>query len=552
MATYSIDANLFKRIMISGAFNLKNNHKEIDYLNVFPVPDGDTGTNMQLTMMSGVREFISNKQNENENIVEVSKVFSKGLLMGARGNSGVILSQFFRGMTQEISKEDRQFLTILDFINSLVSGYKMAYRAVMEPVEGTILTVVREAGERLLLEVKNIKTIEEVFEIYLKQLRKTLLKTQEILPQLKEAGVVDSGGAGFIKIVEGMQQALLGNDVEEIEYIELGKDFDIVNKKTLDESDIKFGYCTEFITKLYNETKFKESQIFKPLSQIGDSMVVAVDQGLLKVHVHTNQPGVALTIAQKYGEIQTTKIENMRLQNKHVVEENKQVLAHKMQENSKYAIIVVANGEGIKQTFLDMGVDFVIDGGQTMNPSTQDFIDAINTLNAENIIIIPNNKNIIMAAEQTIELLKDQNIGVIKTKNLSQGYASIMRFDPTCSFDENLDQMNEVLSEVKSGEVTFAVRDTQIKGIEIKQGDYLGIYNSQIITAISDRVKTTKELLRNMIERDTEICTIFYGKDVLFKEAERIKNYVLSLNEDVEVDLIEGKQEVYSYIIEVE
>lgn len=552
MATYSIDANLFKRIMISGAFNLKNNHKEIDYLNVFPVPDGDTGTNMQLTMMSGVREFISNKQNENENIVEVSKVFSKGLLMGARGNSGVILSQFFRGMTQEISKEDRQFLTILDFINSLVSGYKMAYRAVMEPVEGTILTVVREAGERLLLEVKNIKTIEEVFEIYLKQLRKTLLKTQEILPQLKEAGVVDSGGAGFIKIVEGMQQALLGNDVEEIDYIELGKDFDIVNKKTLDESDIKFGYCTEFITKLYNEAKFKESQIFKPLSQIGDSMVVAVDQGLLKVHVHTNQPGVALTIAQKYGEIQTTKIENMRLQNKHVVEENKQVLAHKMQENSKYAIIVVANGEGIKQTFLDMGVDFVIDGGQTMNPSTQDFIDAINTLNAENIIIIPNNKNIIMAAEQTIELLKDQNIGVIKTKNLSQGYASIMRFDPTCSFDENLDQMNEVLSEVKSGEVTFAVRDTQIKGIEIKQGDYLGIYNSQIITAISDRVKTTKELLRNMIERDTEICTIFYGKDVLFKEAERIKNYVLSLNEDVEVDLIEGKQEVYSYIIEVE
>lgn len=552
MATYSIDANLFKRIMISGAFNLKNNHKEIDYLNVFPVPDGDTGTNMQLTMMSGVREFISNKQNENENIVEVSKVFSKGLLMGARGNSGVILSQFFRGMTQEISKEDRQFLTILDFINSLVSGYKMAYRAVMEPVEGTILTVVREAGERLLLEVKNIKTIEEVFEIYLKQLRKTLLKTQEILPQLKEAGVVDSGGAGFIKIVEGMQQALLGNDVEEIDYIELGKDFDIVNKKTLDESDIKFGYCTEFITKLYNEDKFKESQIFKPLSQIGDSMVVAVDQGLLKVHVHTNQPGVALTIAQKYGEIQTTKIENMRLQNKHVVEENKQVLAHKMQENSKYAIIVVANGEGIKQTFLDMGVDFVIDGGQTMNPSTQDFIDAINTLNAENIIIIPNNKNIIMAAEQTIELLKDQNIGVIKTKNLSQGYASIMRFDPTCSFDENLDQMNEVLNEVKSGEVTFAVRDTQIKGIEIKQGDYLGIYNSQIITAISDRVKTTKELLRNMIERDTEICTIFYGKDVLFKEAERIKNYVLSLNEDVEVDLIEGKQEVYSYIIEVE
>lgn len=551
MATYTIDANLFKRIMISGAFNLKNNHKEIDHLNVFPVPDGDTGTNMQMTIMSGVREFLNNQNNE-DNIVETAKILSKGLLMGARGNSGVILSQFFRGVTQEISKLETKEANINDFINSLVAGYKMAYRAVMEPVEGTILTVVREAGERLLLESKNIKSIEDIFEVYLKQLRKTLLKTQEILPQLKEAGVVDSGGAGFVKIIEGMQQALLGNDIVEIDIIELGKDFDLVNKMTLDEADIKFGYCTEFITKLYDEKKFREAQIFKPLSQIGDSMVVAVDQDLLKVHVHTNQPGVALTIAQKYGEIQTTKIENMRLQNKHVVEENKQVLAHKLEENSKYALIVVANGDGIKQTFLDMGVDYVIDGGQTMNPSTQDFLDAIGKLNAENIIIIPNNKNIIMAAEQTISLLPEQNIGVIKTKNLSQGYASLMRFDPSCSFDENLDQMNESLSEVKSGEVTYAVRDTQIKGLEIKQGDYLGIYNSNIVVSIPDRVKTTKELLRRMIERDTEICTIFYGKDVLYKEADRIKNYVLSLNEDVEVDLIEGKQDIYSYIIEVE
>lgn len=554
MANNSISGYLFRQMVTNGAVNLKNNHKEIDHLNVFPVPDGDTGTNMQMTMMAGVKEVSNLKESS---ITDISKILSKGLLMGARGNSGVILSQFFRGVSTEISKNENQNeLTVSQFIDCLVGGYQMAYRAVMDPVEGTILTVVREAAEKIKQERNNLNSIEEVMDLYVKQAKLTLLKTPELLPVLKEAGVVDSGGAGFLKIIEGMQMALQGNILSEnINPVPILKNLNQeINHGFVDLHNIKFGYCTEFITKLFSPERFKEEMILSPLKTLGDSMVVAVSEDLLKVHIHTNQPGVIITLAQKYGEIQTIKVENMRRQNQEVVEQEKEKLAKISkvnQEKTKYSIIAVASGEGMKQVFLDLGVDYIVDGGQTMNPSTEDFLNVITNINSDNIIIIPNNKNIIMAAEQTIDLCPDKNIRVLRTKNISQGYASLMVFDPTADLEENLDLMSEQVNEVKSGEVTYAVRETTVNGVEINKNDYIGILNDKIKLSTNNLSKTTKQLLKEMISDDSELVTIFYGKDILEKDAVKMKEYVLNLSEDVEVEVVAGMQDVYSYIISV-
>lgn len=552
MANNSISGYLFRQMVTNGAVNLKNNHKEIDHLNVFPVPDGDTGINMQMTMMAGVKEVSNLKESS---ITDISKILSKGLLMGARGNSGVILSQFFRGVSTEISKNENQNeLTVSQFIDCLVGGYQMAYRAVMDPVEGTILTVVREAAEKIKQERNNLNSIEEVMDLYVKQAKLTLLKTPELLPVLKEAGVVDSGGAGFLKIIEGMQMALQGNMLSEnINPVPILENLNQeINHGFIDLHNIKFGYCTEFITKLFSPERFKEEMILSPLKTLGDSMVVAVSEDLLKVHIHTNQPGVIITLAQKYGEIQTIKVENMRRQNQEVVEQEKEKLAKiskTNQEKTKYSIIAVASGEGMKRVFLDLGVDYIVDGGQTMNPSTEDFLNVINNINSDNIIIIPNNKNIIMAAEQTIDLCPDKNISVLRTKNISQGYASLMVFDSTVDLEENLDLMSEQVNEVKSGEVTYAVRETTVNGVEINKNDYIGILNDKIKLATNNLTKTTKQLLKEMISDDSELVTIFYGKDISEKEAIKMKEYVLNISEDVEVEVVAGMQDVYSYII---
>ena len=501
MANYSISGTLFKKMITNGAVNLKNNHKEIDHLNVFPVPDGDTGTNMQMTMMAGIREIESK---EEKSIIDVSKILSRGLLMGARGNSGVILSQFFRGVYTEISKINNGTATVKEFIQSLVGGYQMAYRAVMDPVEGTILTVVREAAERVLQEEDNLHSIEEVMDLYVQQAHETLERTPEILPVLKEAGVVDSGGAGFIKIIEGMQMALNGEmlieaDVQPQPTTQIPEFVDNHAFESL--QDIKFAYCTEFIVKLFDPEKFNDTQIKKPLSQMGDSLVVVVMDDILKVHVHTNQPGVALTLAQKYGELQTIKIDNMKIQHSSIVEKNTtstnvSAQAVKSKERTKFAIIAVASGEGIKSAFQELGVDYIIDGGQTMNPSAEEFVKAVNELNADNIIIIPNNSNIILTAEQTIDLLPERTIRVLKTKTISQGYASLMVFDPTRDLDENLEEMTDVVSDVNSGEITYAVRDTKVNGVEIKKDDYIGIFNNKIAVSTNSRLKSTKNLLK--------------------------------------------------------
>ena len=556
MANYSVSGKLFKKMVTNGAVNLKNNYKEIDHLNVFPVPDGDTGTNMQMTMMAGIREIESK---EDKSIIDISKILSRGLLMGARGNSGVILSQFFRGVYSEISKINNGTASVKEFIQALVGGYQMAYRAVMDPVEGTILTVVREAAEKVLEEENNLHTIEEVMDLYVRQAHETLERTPEILPVLKEAGVVDSGGAGFIKIIEGMQMALNGQMLTEVDAQPVATQMpEFVDNHAFESlQDIKFAYCTEFIVKLFDQDKFNDTQIKKPLMQMGDSLVVVVMDDLLKVHVHTNQPGVALTLAQKYGELQTIKIENMKLQH-HSIVENHQASAQptpepvKSKEKTKYAIIAVASGDGIKNSFKELGVDYIIDGGQTMNPSAEEFVKAVNELNADNIIIIPNNSNIVLTAEQTIDLLPERTIRVLKTKTISQGYASLMVFDPTRSLDENLEEMSDVVADVNSGEITYAVRDTTVNGVEIKKDDYIGIYNNKIAVSTNSRLKSTKNLLKQMITEESEIVTIFFGADVSEKEVEKIAEYIENIAPDVDVDIIDGRQDIYSYIIAVE
>ncbi len=550
MANKTVSGSLFKKMVTNGAVNLKNNHKEIDHLNVFPVPDGDTGTNMQMTMMAGIKE-VNNL--DSQSIIDISKILSRGLLMGARGNSGVILSQFFRGVYSEIAKIDNGSATIEEFINALVGGYQMAYRAVMDPVEGTILTVVRESAEKVLLEQPNLKSVEDVLKIYLEQAKETLIKTPELLPVLKEAGVVDSGGAGFIKIIEGMIMALEGNMLAEAE---VQPQTQVVSEhfhgaENLGDIDIKYGYCTEFIVKLNHPETFDEKFMKEPLSQMGDSLVVVCDDDLLKVHVHTNQPGVALTLSQKYGEIQTIKVENMRLQHSTIMgTPTPQPKVEKAP--SKYAIIAVASGKGIHEAFKELGVDLIIDGGQTMNPSTEDFVKACESLNAENIIILPNNKNIIMSAEQTIDLVEGRTIRVLHTKSIAQGYTSLMAFDPTQEVDDNFEEMTEIISKMRSGEITFAVRDTELGGVAIKEGDYIGITEGKIKVATQNRIETAKKLLDDMIDEDREIVTIFFGKDASQEEVDAVVAYVKEINEDIDVDLIEGNQDIYSFIIAVE
>lgn len=549
MANKKVSATLFKKMVTNGAVNLKNNHKEIDHLNVFPVPDGDTGTNMQLTMMAGIKEV---KNIQSESIRDISKILSRGLLMGARGNSGVILSQFFRGLYNEISKIDSDSMTVDEFIQALVGGYQMSYRAVMDPVEGTILTVVRESAERVLQDRENLNSVEDVLRVYLKQAKETLMKTPELLPVLKEAGVVDSGGAGFIKIIEGWMMALEGQELieESLQAEEHHHNHDHIGAHQLGDVEIKFGYCTEFIVKLFDPEKFSEDDVRIPLTQMGDSLVVVSDDDLLKVHVHTNQPGVALTLAQKYGDLQTTKIENMRLQHSNIMEEAEPV--SKPKEKSKYAILAVASGAGIRDAFLELGVDRVIEGGQTMNPSAEDFVKVIEDLNAENILILPNNSNIILTAEQVKEILPELNIRVVRSKNVAQGYSSLIAFDPTLDIDDNVLEMMEIIKNMKSGEVTYSIRDTELNGVKINKDDFIGISGGEIKISTANKVETTKTLLEQLIDEDNEITTIFYGSDVTEEELDEIVEFINEIAPDIEVEVVEGKQEIYSFIIAVE
>ena len=543
MAVSSISVALFKKMVMNGAINLKNNHKKIDELNVFPVPDGDTGTNMSMTVMSGVREM---NNCESSSIIEVAKVLSRGALMGARGNSGVILSQFFRGVYVGMQDINHNELTVEDFMKCLESGYKVAYKAVMEPVEGTILTVVREAAENTKAQIKNIKTIKKLLDVYALEATKSLNNTPNLLPVLKEAGVVDSGGAGFLEIVNGMIMVLNGKMLQAEETTS-----GTSNKSAAEatDADIKFGYCTEFILDLKDPENFDISVLKSVLSLLGDSLVVVKDENICKVHVHTNRPGHALELAQKHGEFVTLKIENMRQQHSSLKSGAKEEVSA---PKKHFALVAVCFGSGITQTFKDLGVDYVIEGGQTMNPSTEAFVEACKAVNAENIIIIPNNSNVVMAAKQAAQLISDAKVEVLKAKTISQGYASLMTYDPEADMETNLEAMKQAVANVKTGEITYSIRDTEIGGVKITSGDFMGIADGEIVISTKSIDDALKGLLNSIIDEESQIVTFFCGKDVTAEAMESLEELCQEINPNVEIEILEGNQDIYSYIICVE
>ncbi len=551
-----INGHQLKQMIISGANNLFNCYPEIDALNVFPVPDGDTGTNMNLTMTSGSKEV---KNIDTPNIYEVARTFSRGLLMGARGNSGVILSQIFRGFAMGL--EGKKEANCYDFADALISAKDVAYKAVMKPVEGTILTVIRESSVALKNYVDGLEkpiSIKECMEYLREEAQKSLERTPELLPVLKEVGVVDSGGAGLIKVFDGFVSSLNNKMIERAQATVEQNETPIVTTNAQSKiENSEFGYCTEFIMQLSPEKEgkknFAPSRFKSVLENHGNSIVVVQDDDIVKVHIHTMKPGNIFNYAQQFGEFVTLKVENMQLQHSNITEkesETKEVEVVK-QEKKKYGIISVSVGEGLNQIFKDLRVDEIVSGGQTMNPSTEDFVEAINRLNAENVFILPNNSNIVMAANQASQVVEGVNCKVIPTKTIPQGMVACMMFNPYGECEENFEQMCEAIDGIKTGQVTFAIKDTNINGIEIKENHFMGLNGKEIITCKEDRVDATITLLESMIDDDSEIVTLIAGEDAIEQETDKIVSF-LTEKYPVEVDVKIGMQPVYSYIIGVE
>ena len=540
----TINGSMFKVMLESGANNLTNHHHEIDALNVFPVPDGDTGTNMNLTFTNGVKEANAVL---NDHVGDIAKVLSKGLLMGARGNSGVILSQIFRGFFQSV--DGKRELTVRDLAAAFTRGTEVAYKAVMRPVEGTILTVLRESGKLAhdYVETHPDKDILDFFDFIVQSAHESLQNTPELLPILKEVGVVDSGGAGYVTILEGFRHGLRGNPVALIEKIEStqGVQTEYENKE--------FGYCTEFIIRLSEDTitVFEEEKLRSALARLGESIVVVQDEDIVKVHVHTLTPGDALNLGQRYGEFLKLKIENMQEQHAHIVET--QIHAEPVSlPHKKYALIAVAAGEGVAKLFTEYRVDIVISGGQTMNPSTEDFVAACRKVNADHIFILPNNSNIILAAQQAESILDELDIRVLPTKSLPQGLSACIMFNPQVEVEENLDEMMRAVKHVKTGQVTYAIKDTQFEGVEISAGDYMGILEKNIVVSTQDKLEATKALLDQLITEDDEIITVLVGEDVTETEQTSIVTYIEERFPAVEAEIVQGHQPVYSFIFGVE
>lgn len=542
-----INGILFKQMLESGANNLTNKFPEIDALNVFPVPDGDTGTNMSLTFNAGVKDALSCGS---EDVCEVAKVLSKGLLMGARGNSGVITSQIFRGLSQGV--EGMSEINGFQLANALVNGSRVAYKAVMRPVEGTILTVVREAADytyAFASQNANV-TCEQVMDKMVEEAIESLKRTPELLPVLKEVGVVDSGGAGLVTILQGFASAIKGTIIEKKDQK------DSVDVAGAGMESEEFGYCTEFIVRLDETAQmtFQEHVLRDALARIGNSIVCVQDEDIVKVHVHTLTPGEALNLGQRYGEFVKLKIENMQEQHENImmnVSKEDVEVKEEAKPKSKYAIITVAAGVGLADMFKELRADYVISGGQTMNPSTEDFVEAIKKVNAENIFLLPNNSNIVLAAQQAAAVMEDLNIHVIPSKTIPQGLCACIMFNPDVDFDINLSEMNDAISLVKTGQVTYAIKDTTFEGMQIKAGDYMGIKEKDIVVSTSDKLDATKALLDQLIDEDSEIVTLIYGEGVSEAEAEGISSYIEE-KYDVEVEVNDGGQPVYSFIIGVE
>lgn len=538
-----INGKNLKGMILSGANNLTNQKAKIDALNVFPVPDGDTGTNMSLTFSNGLQEI--NKLSSN-NLSDVAKTLSRGLLMGARGNSGVILSQIFRGFYQSV--EGKSEVDGLEISVAFNKGAAVAYKAVMRPVEGTILTVIREAAyyANKYAEANPKCTVKEYFDVLCKESMISLENTPELLPVLKEVGVVDSGATGLIAILDGFKAYLEGNPIELID-----KSDEVYDNSQHDLESDEFGYCTEFIVRLNEQSikTFDEQRLTKQLSKLGDSLVVVQDEDLVKVHVHTLTPGDALNIAQRYGEFIKLKIENMQEQHSNIVNEKQDV--RKEVEEKDYAIIAVAAGDGLKELFKEYRVDIVISGGQTMNPSTEDFTAAINQVKAKHIFILPNNSNIILAAKQAAMLVEDEDIHVLDTKSVTQGLAACLMFNPEVSVEENLNEMNSAVTNVTTGQVTYAIKDTSFDGINITAGDYMGIKEKEIVISTKDLIEATKTLIDSMVDDDSAIVTLLYGEGVSEEHVEKITSYIEE-NYDIDVEVLNGGQPVYIFIIGVE
>ena len=560
MATLKVNGELYKQLVIYGAANLRANYKVIDALNVFPVPDGDTGTNMRMTIEAGATAI---KDANEESVYEMSKKVSRGMLMGARGNSGVILSQFFRGIYKGF--KDIKEATVKDFAKAFQSGVNQAYHAVLKPVEGTILTVAREASEKAFKTIKKNDSLEKYFEIYLKEANASLQRTPELLPVLKEAGVVDSGGAGFICVIEGMQKFLLGETIEEVEVV---TETQTVNRGSFNaHSKLEFGYCTEFILQLQyakvDIAKFDIKVISNYLETIGNSIVALQDEDIVKVHVHTMTPGKVFEYCQQFGEFITLKIENMQVQhNEGTVLENTDpaqcdcpecVEMRRSEERKKFAVVAVASGDGLVNIFKEMGVDYVVSGGQSMNPSAEDFVKGFDLLNAENIIVFPNNSNIVLTAQQAAKYYDQANIIVVPSKTLAQGYSALTMLDLSSGNAEQIvEEIKEVIANVTTGLITYSIRDTEFEDVKIKQGDYIGICNGKIVTANVSRLDSVKKLLEFSDIAEKEIITIITGKDASPEEIQAVKAHIQEAYPHVEIDEVTGDQDIYSYIFSIE
>lgn len=548
----NIDGQLLKQMIISGTNNLYNHYPEVDSLNVFPVPDGDTGMNMNLTMSSGMKEI----QNRNDNeVYPIAVAFSKGLLMGARGNSGVITSQIFRGFAQSL--EGKKVMNAVDLAEAFVNGSEVAYKAVIRPVEGTILTVIRESSKAMLAHVNADFAIEKAFSFLLTEAKASLQRTPELLPILKEVGVVDSGGFGLVTIFEGMEKALLGDVVEKSQATVFEERLPQPEFKG-EKSDDEFGYCTEFILRLGPDDEkkpFVEKRFTGVLNSHGNSLVVVRDDDIVKVHVHTLEPGSILNYAQNFGEFVTLKIENMTEQHSHLDivpgEDKKQEVVEKPLK--EYALIAVSTGEGLNQIFSDIGVDYIVSGGQTMNPSTEDFLTAIDKVHARNVYILPNNSNIVMTASQACDVVEGETIArVVPSKTIPQGIVAAMMFNPDLDPEENFKEMKAALKNVVSGSVTYAIKDTDIEGIHVTKGHYMGFRNKSIIVCLQNKIEALYELVKSMVDENSAILTVILGEDITESEESKLSESLFEQYPELEIDIKRGQQPVYSFLVGVE
>lgn len=546
----SLDGIKFAEMVQMGAHHLYQNAAYVDSLNVFPVPDGDTGTNMNLSMTSGADET---EANVSAHIGKTAQALSKGLLMGARGNSGVILSQLFRGFGKAIEKDAE--IDAKSLANAFQAGVDTAYKAVMKPVEGTILTVAREAAAKGVEVAENEDNMITLMEAFIEEAKQSLNRTPDLLPVLKEVGVVDSGGQGLLFVYEGFLASMKGEPLPARNESSLD---DLINAEHhrvqdfMDTSDIEFGYCTEIMVRLEEDkTPFDENQFRQELNPMGDSLLVISDDEIAKVHIHSETPGAVLAAGQKYGSLIKIKVDNMREQHSAIVNDAPQAPAKKQKTKVPYAIVTIAMGEGISNLLRSIGASYVIEGGQTMNPSTEDIVKAVQEIGAERVLILPNNKNIIMAAEQAVELLEIE-AAVVPTKTIPQGMAAILAFNPAESVGSNKANMTEGFAHVKTGQVTFAVRDTSIDGVEIRKDDYMALADGKIILSTPEMMDAAKKVLEGLMDEDSEIITIIFGEDATLQQAEDLQSFIEGNYPDAEVEIVEGKQSLYPFILSVE